>query len=82
MASFSISSRSGKADILRTGPNRFAGSFPKNDENCSFQHSWYDRYKWVEFNAETGGAQCFYYKLLKPVASKNDEFRAGMVTLH
>ena len=38
-----------------------------------------DRYKWVEFNAETRGAQCFYRKLLNPVASKNDEFRAGMV---
>lgn len=79
MASFSGSSRSGKADILRNGPNRFTGSFPKNDENRSFQSSWYDRYKWVEFNAETGGAQCFYCKLLKPVASKNDGFRAGLV---
>ena len=72
MASFSISSRSGKSDILRTGLNRFVGPFPKNEENRSFQHSRYDRYKRVEFNAETGGAQCFYCKL--PVASKNDEF--------
>ncbi len=79
MANFSGSSRSGKADILRNGPNRNVVNFVKNHENRSFQSSWYDRYKWVEFNAETSGAQCFYCKLLKPVASKNDEFRAGMV---
>jgi len=79
MAGFSGSSRSGKAYILRGGPNRFAGPFPKNAENRSFQSSWFDRYNWVEFNAETGGAQCFYCKLLKTVASKNDEFRAGNV---
>ena len=79
MDSFSGSSRSGKADILRRGPNRFTGPFPKNAENRSFQSSWFDRFTWIEFNTETGGAQCFYCKLLKTVASKNDEFRAGNV---
>ena len=33
----------------------------------------------MEFNTETGGAQCFYCKLLKTVAAKNDEFRSGLV---
>ena len=43
------------------------------------QSSSFDRYTWVKFNAETGRAQCFYSKLLKTVASKNGEFRAGNV---
>ena len=37
MASFSGSSRAGKAAILRNGPNRVSGPFPKNVENRSFQ---------------------------------------------
>ena len=41
--------------------------------------SWFDRYTWVEFNADTDSAKCFYCKLFKTVASKNDEFRAGNV---
>jgi len=41
------------------------------------RNSWFDRYTWVKFNAETGRARCFYSKLLKTVASKNDEFRTG-----
>ena len=41
--------------------------------------SWFVRYTWVKFNVETGRAQCFYCKLLRTVASKNDEFRAGNV---
>ena len=41
--------------------------------------SWFNRYKRVKFNAKTGHARCFYSKLLKTVASKDDEFRAGNV---
>ena len=49
---FSGSSRSGKADILRGGPSRVSGPFPKNADNRSFQSSWYDRYNWVELLQE------------------------------
>src|SRR6218665_1340043 len=27
------------------------------------QNSWFDRYTWVEFNAETDRARCFYHRL-------------------
>ena len=57
MASFFGCSRTGKAYILRNGPNRVSGPFPKNAENRSFQNSWYERFQWVEFNVDTGGAR-------------------------
>jgi len=79
MANFSSCSLAGKAEMLRSGPRRFQGPFPKNTENRSFQNSWYDRFKWLDYNEENDGAQCFYCKLLKSSVGKNDEFKLGKV---
>src|SRR3977135_3004006 len=79
MATFNFLSRSGKADILRQGRMQFEGPFPKNLENRSFQTSWFERFKWLEYNVQTSGAQCFYCKLLAPASNKNNEFKEGKV---
>ena len=76
---FCALSREGKADLLRSGPIRFPGPFPKNHDNRSFQKSWFERFDWLEYNSETDGAQCFYCKYLATPANKNDEFRSGLV---
>ena len=80
MTHFNSLSRGGKAELLRNGPVRFAGPFPKNAQNRSFQPVWFERFQWMEYNVANDAAQCFQCKLLAPIVNKNDEFRAGKVS--
>ena len=79
MYHFDTLSPDGKADILRSGRIIFKGEYPKNEQNRSFKPAWFERFSWLEHNDDSKGAQCFYCKYLAPQASKNDEFKSGLV---